>query len=161
MDKHPPSETGKSVTPKTSASLSSVSLFCRSRTSCIQESIDPLRATMRRWRLTSKAKVNASSEFGPELKVFVLALTFKATTDGVIHNLAFCMELMQKRDEVWRKKYDKVRTTTARRRPSPFSLRLGARTTKEIPRFVHEDHQAEDSGTRLTGRRSKSLATLG
>jgi hypothetical protein len=38
---------------------------------------------------------------------FILALTFKATTDGVIHNLAFCIEMMQKRDDVWRKKYDK------------------------------------------------------
>jgi collagen type IV alpha-3-binding protein len=35
------------------------------------------------------------------------ALTFKATTDGVIHNLAFSIELMQKREEIWRKKYDK------------------------------------------------------
>ncbi|CAF3526585.1 unnamed protein product [Rotaria sp. Silwood1] len=35
------------------------------------------------------------------------ALTFKATTDGVIHNLTFCIELMQKREEVWRKKYEK------------------------------------------------------
>lgn len=39
---------------------------------------------------------------------FYLALTFKATTDGVIHNIAFCMELMQKREDVWRKKYEKV-----------------------------------------------------
>ncbi|CAF1492216.1 unnamed protein product [Adineta steineri] len=35
------------------------------------------------------------------------ALTFKATTDGVIHNLAFSIELMQKREDIWRKKYDK------------------------------------------------------
>ncbi|CAF1108615.1 unnamed protein product [Adineta ricciae] len=35
------------------------------------------------------------------------ALTFKATTDGVIHNLAFCIELMQKREDIWRKKYEK------------------------------------------------------
>ncbi|CAF2634698.1 unnamed protein product [Rotaria sp. Silwood2] len=35
------------------------------------------------------------------------ALTFKATTDGVIHNLTFCIELMQKREDVWRKKYEK------------------------------------------------------
>lgn len=36
------------------------------------------------------------------------AITFKATTDGVIHNLAFCIELMQKREDIWRKKYEKV-----------------------------------------------------
>ncbi|CAF3787568.1 unnamed protein product [Rotaria magnacalcarata] len=35
------------------------------------------------------------------------ALTFKATTDGVIHNLTFCIELMQKREEIWRIKYEK------------------------------------------------------
>ncbi|CAF3843602.1 unnamed protein product [Rotaria magnacalcarata] len=35
------------------------------------------------------------------------ALTFKATTDGVIHNVAFSIELMQKREDVWRKKYEK------------------------------------------------------
>ncbi|CAF0840962.1 unnamed protein product [Rotaria sp. Silwood1] len=35
------------------------------------------------------------------------ALTFKATTDGVIHNVAFCIELMQKREDIWRKKYEK------------------------------------------------------
>jgi hypothetical protein len=39
----------------------------------------------------------------------IVALTFKATTDGVIHNLAFCIELMLKREDVWRKKYEKVR----------------------------------------------------
>jgi hypothetical protein len=36
-------------------------------------------------------------------------LTFKATTDGVIHNLAFCIELMQKREDIWKKKYEKVK----------------------------------------------------
>ena len=36
------------------------------------------------------------------------ALTFKATTEGVIHNLGFSIELMQKREEIWRRKYDKV-----------------------------------------------------
>ncbi|CAF4102760.1 unnamed protein product [Rotaria socialis] len=35
------------------------------------------------------------------------ALTFKATTDGVIHNVAFSIELMQKREDIWRKKYEK------------------------------------------------------
>lgn len=35
-------------------------------------------------------------------------MTFKATTNGVIHNLAFSIELMQKREETWRRKYDKV-----------------------------------------------------
>ncbi|CAF0871857.1 unnamed protein product [Rotaria sordida] len=35
------------------------------------------------------------------------AITFKATTDGVIHNLTFCIELMQKREDTWRKKYEK------------------------------------------------------
>ncbi|CAF3273049.1 unnamed protein product [Rotaria socialis] len=35
------------------------------------------------------------------------ALTFKATTDGVIHNLTFSIELMQKREETWRIKYEK------------------------------------------------------
>ncbi len=40
---------------------------------------------------------------------FDVALTFKATTDGVIHNLAFCIELMQKREDIWKKKYEKVK----------------------------------------------------
>lgn len=40
------------------------------------------------------------------------ALTFKATTDGVIRNLVFCIELMQKREETWRLKYEKVTHTT-------------------------------------------------
>jgi collagen type IV alpha-3-binding protein len=35
------------------------------------------------------------------------ALTFKATTDGVIHNLSFCIELMQKREDIWKKKHEK------------------------------------------------------
>jgi hypothetical protein len=39
---------------------------------------------------------------------FYVALTFKATTDGVIHNLGFCIELMQKREDIWRRKYEKV-----------------------------------------------------
>jgi len=40
---------------------------------------------------------------------FYAAITFKATTDGVIHNLAFCIELMQKREDIWKKKYEKVK----------------------------------------------------
>ncbi|CAF0861154.1 unnamed protein product [Didymodactylos carnosus] len=35
------------------------------------------------------------------------ALTFRATTDGVVHNLGFCIELMQKREDIWKKKYEK------------------------------------------------------
>lgn len=65
---------------------------------------------MQRWRLISKAKVdilnrNLILDFFP----LYVALTFKATTDGVIHNLAFCMELMQKREDIWKKKYEKVK----------------------------------------------------
>jgi len=41
------------------------------------------------------------------LSYFNVALTFKATTDGVIHNLAISIELMQKREDIWRKKYEK------------------------------------------------------
>lgn len=37
-----------------------------------------------------------------------LALTFKATTYGVIQNVGLCIEMMQKREEVWKKKYEKV-----------------------------------------------------
>ena len=44
------------------------------------------------------------------LPFIFVALTFKATTDGVIHNLAFSIELMQKREEAWRRKYEKVAT---------------------------------------------------
>jgi hypothetical protein len=27
----------------------------------------------------------------------------------VIHNVGFCIELMQKREEIWKKKYEKVK----------------------------------------------------
>jgi DNA-binding ferritin-like protein (Dps family) len=30
----------------------------------------------------------------------------------VIHNLGFCIELMQKREDTWRKKYEKVNKQT-------------------------------------------------
>ena len=52
------------------------------------------------------------SQFSFQIHFFVfsssIAITFKATTDGIIHNLAFSIELMQKREDIWRKKYEKV-----------------------------------------------------
>ena len=37
------------------------------------------------------------------------AFTFKATTTGILHDLAHCIELMQQREEFWKKKVDKVK----------------------------------------------------
>jgi len=37
------------------------------------------------------------------------AFTFKATTTGILHDLSLCIELMQQREEFWKKKMDKVR----------------------------------------------------
>ena len=36
------------------------------------------------------------------------AITFKATTAGVISSLSHCIEVMNKREEYWQKKFDKV-----------------------------------------------------
>jgi collagen type IV alpha-3-binding protein len=36
------------------------------------------------------------------------AFTFKATTTGILHDLSLCIELMQQREEFWKKKFDKV-----------------------------------------------------
>ncbi len=36
------------------------------------------------------------------------AITFKATTAGVISSLSYCLELMNKREEYWQKKFEKV-----------------------------------------------------
>lgn len=36
------------------------------------------------------------------------AFTFKATTTGILHDLAHCIELMQQREEFLKKKLDKV-----------------------------------------------------
>lgn len=36
------------------------------------------------------------------------AFTFKATTTGILTSLSNCIELMQQREEHWRKKLDKV-----------------------------------------------------
>lgn len=38
-----------------------------------------------------------------------IAMTFKSTTEGVLHNLALSIELMQRREDVWKIKYEKVR----------------------------------------------------
>jgi len=35
------------------------------------------------------------------------AFTFKATTTGILHDLSLCIELMQQREEFWKKKLDK------------------------------------------------------
>jgi len=35
------------------------------------------------------------------------AFTFKATTTGILHDLSHCIELMQQREEFWKKKLDK------------------------------------------------------
>lgn len=36
------------------------------------------------------------------------AITFKATTAGIIASLSHCMEVMNKREEYWQKKFEKV-----------------------------------------------------
>ena len=36
------------------------------------------------------------------------AITFKATTAGVISSLSYCIEVMNKREEYWQKKFEKV-----------------------------------------------------
>ena len=36
------------------------------------------------------------------------ALTFKATTAGILSSLAHCLEIMSERERYWQKKYDKV-----------------------------------------------------
>jgi hypothetical protein len=65
---------------------------------------------MQLWLLISKEKVSLLKFFKSYfLFHFYAAITFKATTDGVIHNLAFCIELMQKREDIWKKKYEKVK----------------------------------------------------
>lgn len=37
------------------------------------------------------------------------ALTFKATTMGIIHTLTHCIELMAQREDAWKKRLEKVR----------------------------------------------------
>lgn len=37
------------------------------------------------------------------------AITFKATTAGILATLSHCIELMVKREESWQKRLDKVR----------------------------------------------------
>jgi hypothetical protein len=68
---------------------------------------------MQLWRLILKEKVYLFKIFFFLIISLIIfsdvALTFKATTDGVIHNLAFCIELMQKREDIWKKKYEKVK----------------------------------------------------
>lgn len=46
------------------------------------------------------------------------AYTFKATTAGILHNLALCIETMQQREEYWVKKFEKVRIGYQKRRIS-------------------------------------------
>lgn len=36
------------------------------------------------------------------------AITFKATTAGIISSLSYCIEVMNKREESWQKKFEKV-----------------------------------------------------
>ena len=36
------------------------------------------------------------------------AVTFKATTAGILANLSHCIELMHQRDETWKRKLEKV-----------------------------------------------------
>ena len=36
------------------------------------------------------------------------AITFKATTAGILASLSNCIELMNKREEYWQKKFEKV-----------------------------------------------------
>lgn len=37
------------------------------------------------------------------------AITFKATTAGILATLSHCIELMVKREESWQKRHDRVR----------------------------------------------------
>lgn len=71
------------------------------------------------------------------MNITFLALTFKATTDGVIHNLGFCIELMQKREDIWRIKYEKVCSIKCKNFSlSSISFSVGIRTSKEISRII-------------------------
>ena len=36
------------------------------------------------------------------------AITFKATTAGIIASLSHCIEMMQRREDYWQKKFEKV-----------------------------------------------------
>lgn len=40
------------------------------------------------------------------------AITFKATTAGILSTLSHCIELMVKREDSWQKRLDKVRSFT-------------------------------------------------
>lgn len=40
------------------------------------------------------------------------AITFKATTAGILSTLSHCIELMVKREDSWQKRLDKVRLWT-------------------------------------------------
>lgn len=40
------------------------------------------------------------------------AITFKATTAGILSTLSHCIELMVKREDSWQKRLDKVRSCT-------------------------------------------------
>ncbi len=40
------------------------------------------------------------------------AVTFKATTAAIISSLSYCLEILNKREEYWQKKFDKVCATS-------------------------------------------------
>lgn len=43
------------------------------------------------------------------------AITFKATTAGILSTLSHCIDLMVKREDSWQKRLDKVRSVAVRR----------------------------------------------
>ena len=54
-----------------------------------------------------KARISDHAAMGMDFKGE--AYTFKATTAGILHNLSHCIEIMQQKEEAWKKKLDKER----------------------------------------------------
>lgn len=50
------------------------------------------------------------------------AITFKATTAGILSTLSHCIELMVKREESWQKRLDKVKVLVCEKRWNDFLL---------------------------------------
>lgn len=48
------------------------------------------------------------------------AITFKATTAGILATLSHCIELMVKREDSWQKRLDKVRLVKKKKKNSDF-----------------------------------------
>jgi collagen type IV alpha-3-binding protein len=59
------------------------------------------------------SRLNTGSTFSPPVDLGNIdfrgeAITFKATTAGIISSLNYCIDVMNKREEYWKKKFDKV-----------------------------------------------------